>query len=245
MDRRTMLAGMIAFAGEGLAGAAARQRPLFEGTPLAGNAIARTYQRVNLALPAARLVDEHGAASLAGLRGRTTILSLWAEWCAPCLAEMRDLAAIRRKYAGSRFDILAVLTESRKPLDFHGARERLASMGAGNVPLMIEPDGGARMLDGLSAPPPPSVLAMLPKGYHPKGSLPCNLLVDSSGRVRGRSLGAPDVQNAGQKPGAGPQTLTEAQEQAMLSGASRTAWSTALGDQFARALASGLLDRIR
>jgi thiol-disulfide isomerase/thioredoxin len=239
-----MLAGMIACAGEGFAGAALPQRPLFEGTPLAGNAIARTFQRVRLALPAVRLVDARGTASLRGLRGRTTILSLWAEWCAPCLVEMRDLAAIRRKYASNRFDVVALLTYSKKPLDYHAAHERLATMGAGNVPLLIEPNGGAEILSALSSGPTAAVLAALPKSLRPKGTLPCNLLVDSSGRVRGRSLGAPVVAApAGARPGTGSQSLTEEQK-AVLGGDSRTAWSTAQGAEFARALASGLLDRL-
>jgi thiol-disulfide isomerase/thioredoxin len=241
-----MLAGMIACAGEGLAGAAAPQRPLFEGTPLAGNVIAHTFQRVSLALPAVRLVDERGPISLHKLRGRTTILSLWAEWCAPCLVEMRDLAAIRRKYAGPRFDVVAVLTSSKKQLDYRAARERLATMGAGDVPLLIEPNGGKEVLDALSAPPSAAVLAMLPKSFHAHGTLPCNLLVDSSGRVRGRSLGAPNVVvNGGQKPQPGSHTLTEAEKSALLGEDSRTAWSTPQGMAFVQALASGLLDRIR
>lgn len=240
-----MLAGMIACAGEGLAGAAVPQRPLFEGTPLAGNAIARTFQRVSLPLPDVRLVDEHGAASLGGLRGRTTILSLWAEWCAPCLVELRDLAAIRRKVASRRFDILALMTSSKKQLDYHAARERLAAMGAGDVPLLIEPNGGKVVLDALSAPPSAAVLAMLPKSFQAHGTLPCNLLVDSSGRVRGRSLGAPNiVVSGGPKPEPGTHTLTEEDKKALLSGDSRTAWATAQGMEFAQALASGLLDRI-
>jgi thiol-disulfide isomerase/thioredoxin len=240
-----MLAGMMALAVEGAAKAAPPPRPLFEGTPLARNSIARTFERVGLALPAVRLLDGHGTASLRGLRGRTTILSLWAEWCAPCLVEMRDLAAVRRKYASNRFDIVALLTYSKRPLDYHGARARLATMGAGNVPLLIEPNGGAEILSALSPGPSAAVLAALPKSLRPKGTLPCNLLVDSSGRVCGRSLGAPVIAApAGARPGTGSQSLTE-EQRAVLGGDSRTAWSTAEGAEFARALASGLLDRLR
>jgi thiol-disulfide isomerase/thioredoxin len=244
MDRRTMLAGMIAIAGERMAGAAPPQRPLFEGTPFAGNAVARSFQRMNLALPAVPLLDEHGATSLHKLRGRATILSLWAEWCVPCLIEARDLAVLRRKYANRRFDIVSLLTSSKKPLDYRGAHDRLATMSAGDLPLMIEPNGGAAALAALSPKPSAAMLAVLPPSFRSKGSLPCTLLVDSSGRICGGSLGTPVLAAPGQEPGGGTKILTEEQKRA-LAGDGRTAWSSGEGDAFVRALASGLLDRIR
>src|SRR5436305_185343 len=153
MDRRTMLAGLVALAGTGAARAAPAPRPLFAGTQLSGNFMAWMFQRMDLALPAIPLLGEHGATSLPQLRGRTTLLTLWAEWCAPCLLEARDLAVLRRKYASSRFDIVPLLTSSKKPLDYRGARARLATMGAGDMPLLIEPRGGAKMLEALAAVP--------------------------------------------------------------------------------------------
>jgi thiol-disulfide isomerase/thioredoxin len=247
MDRRTMLAGLAALAGTRAVGAAPSPQSLFHGTALAGNFIAWMFQRMDLALPAIPLMSEHGAMSLPQLRGRTTILTLWAEWCAPCLLEARDLAVLRRKYASSRFDIVPLLTSSKKPLDYRGARAKLATMGAGDLPLLIEPHGGAQMLHALSAVPGAAAPAGLPGSFRPNGALPCTLLVDSSGRVRGRSLGAPIVAAAmpAPKAGAGPQTLTEAEKKRMLGGDVHTAWTTPQGDAFVRALASGLLEQTR
>src|SRR4051812_5683286 len=104
MDRRTMLAGLVALAGTRAVGAAPSSQPLFDGTPFASNMVARSFEGASLALPPVAVIGEQGAMSLRKLRGRTTILSLWAEWCVPCLLEARDLAVLRRKYTNSRFD---------------------------------------------------------------------------------------------------------------------------------------------
>src|SRR4051812_14469909 len=191
MDRRTMLAGLVALVATRAGAATPPLRPLFAGTPFANNIVARMFQPVDLALPPIALRDEHGAVPLRKLRGRTTILSLWAEWCVPCLLEARDLAALRRKYANGRFDIVPLLTSSKKPLDYRGAHEKLAMMGAGDLPLLIEPDGGKKILAALSPTPAAAGLVGLPASFRSGPALPCTLLVDSSGRVRGRSLGAP------------------------------------------------------
>jgi thiol-disulfide isomerase/thioredoxin len=237
-----MLAGLVALAGTRAAGAAPSSQRLFDGTPLANNFMALLFERVSVPLPADRVMDERGATSLSKLRGRTTILSLWAEWCVPCLLEARDLAALRRKYANGRFDIVSLLTSSKKPLDYRGAHERLATMAAGDLPLLIEPNGGKKILAALSSGPRTGPLAALPSG----GALPCTLLIDPSGRVRGRSFGAPVVATMrALRAGAGPQTLTEEDKRNMMGGDVHTAWTTAQGDALARTLASGLLEKMR
>lgn len=244
MDRRTVLGGMVALAAGGISRAEPPKRLLFQGTRFARNPVASRFERVSLSLPAVELLGTHGSVSLRNLRGRTTILALWAEWCAPCLIDSRDLAALRRKYANRRFDIAAVLTYSKKPLDYRGAHDLLTKMNAGDLPLMIEPNGGAAVLGALSTKPSADVLAHLPPSFRPKGTLPCTLLVDSAGRVRGRSVGAPLVSGGpSEKSDAASKVFTEEQKR-VLNGASSTSWSSPQGDAFVRALASGLLDRI-
>jgi len=236
-----MLGGLIALAGTRAMGAAPASQRLFDGTPLANNFMALLFERVGMPLPPVQVMDAHGATSLSKLRGRTTILSLWAEWCVPCLLEARDLAALRRKYANGRFEIVSLLTSSQRPLDYPGAQQRLATMAAGDLPLLIEPNGGKKMLAALSSIPRTGPLAALPGG----AALPCTLLVDSSGRVRGRSLGAPVMAAIRARAGAGPQVLTEEDKSKLLGGDTHTAWASAQGDALVRALASGFLDRTR
>jgi len=245
MDRRTVLGGMMAVAAGGIARAVPPRGPFFQGTPFATNPVARRFDRVDIPLPPIQLLGAHGPISLRSLRGRTTILALWAEWCAPCLIDLRDFAALRRKYAGPRFDIVSLLTYSKRPLDYRGARDLLAKMNAADLPLMIEPNGGTAAISALSTRPSAKLLAALPPSFRPKGTLPCTLLVDSSGRIRGRSVGAVmEAADPSQKADPAARILTEHQKQ-VLNGASSTSWSTPAGDAFARALAAGLLDHLR
>jgi thiol-disulfide isomerase/thioredoxin len=243
MDRRTVLGGMVAVAASGIARAVPSPRPLFQRTPFATNPVARRFDRVDFPLPPIELLGARGPVSLRSLRGRTTILALWAEWCAPCLIDLRDFAALRRKYAGPRFDIVSLLTYSKRPLDYRGAHDLLAKMTAADLPLLIEPNGGTAAISALSTKPDAKVLAALPPSFRPKGTLPCTLLVDSSGTVRGRSVGAVmQAADSAQRADPASSILTEHQKR-VLNGASNTSWSTPDGDAFVRALASGLLDR--
>lgn len=46
--------------------------------------------------------------SLGDLRGRVVLIDFWATWCAPCLAEIPNLQALRARYPRERFEILGV-----------------------------------------------------------------------------------------------------------------------------------------
>lgn len=53
------------------------------------------------------LLDGHKS-DLASLRGRVVLVNFWATDCAPCVAEMPQLAATWRRFAPQGFDMLAV-----------------------------------------------------------------------------------------------------------------------------------------
>jgi thiol-disulfide isomerase/thioredoxin len=153
--------------------------PVFHDTYLRGNALASLFRKPKapVVLPPVRLLGREGAHSLSELKGKTRIVSLWSEWCAPCLAEAGDLAPLQHQFGGATFEILAVLTKSAKRLDYTGARSVLDQVKAGSLPLWIEPDGGDAVYQSATAQLGPGI--------------PLLLLLDSKGRVFGYSHGAP------------------------------------------------------
>jgi thiol-disulfide isomerase/thioredoxin len=240
-DRRAILGGMLAGLAcpAGLSAApivTLKSGPrLFAGTPLGHNRLALTFEKVDLPLPPIKVSNGAAKLSLDSLNGKTRIVTLWAEWCAPCLVEARDFAALRRRFAGPTFDIVAVLTGSAERLDFAGATARLTNARVAGLPLLVEPNGGKRLM-----------LTLSPSPFGGGGSLPCTLLVDSRGRIRGRSRGALTAAlppGAAGKP-AGSYTLTEADKRAMLAGDRGTLWQSPDGDVLVTALRDGVLDRL-
>jgi thiol-disulfide isomerase/thioredoxin len=205
-----------------------RLTPMFAATPLRTNRIAMLFTAVDLALPDLTVIGDHGPIPLASIKGPTLLLSLWAEWCVPCLVEARDLAPLRRRFSGPRFDIATLLTGSLRKLDYAGARAKLKENGTGDLPLLVEPNGGHDALKTLS----------LPMGSF--GALPCTLLVDRRGRVRGRAIGMAAF--AGAPPSAG-KVLSDADKGKLLE-SGRSAWASADGAAFVQALRDGALDRL-
>lgn len=133
--------------------------------------------------------------------------------------------------------MLAILTSSNAKLDVAGAQARLVKARAEGLPVWVEPDGGKLLYD---------TFATSPDGH---GSLPCALLVDAHGRVRGRSFASPpadpeafDRLLAKYKPGADGRIGKDAA--GLLAQLPPSIWSTAEGDAFAKVLAEGALDHL-
>jgi len=205
------------------------------------NPIAKSFAAPpkELALPGKWLQGAQGRQRLSELRGRTYLVSLWAEWCAPCLEEATDLAAINRAHGGPSFGVIFVLTDSFKKLDFAAARAVLERRGAGDVPLLVEAEGDSAVFKALATRDLNDVMRKA-LGKDSLASLPCNLLVDRHGRVRARSFGAFSASKStvgASRVG----TLTETDKAKLLS--EHTAWATPAGDEFAAALAAGVLEK--
>lgn len=188
MRRRDLLAaaGVGLFTRPALADASPPRA--FASGPLARNALAQNFEPPprGLALPGGvTMVD---AANLprrfSELRGAPALVCLWAEWCAPCLAEAHDLATLAA-HALPGVRVLSVLTASNAKLDGPAAHARLARARAEALPCWAEPEGGGRVMAAVAGGP-------INKG----GSLPCTVIVDRKGRVRGRMLGARFISGA-------------------------------------------------
>ena len=157
--------------------------PVFSKGELANNIVAKGFGLIPDLPDTLDISYEsaEGAKSFTDLVGKVRILDLWADWCPPCLKEMPELAALQAKHGGDRFEIVAIETGSHTPMDFATARKTLDDAGGQGLPLWVEVDGGWRTLGlAISDPPPP-----MKKGPN----IPCAVLVDVAGKVRGHMIG--------------------------------------------------------
>jgi len=240
--RRTVLAAgaaaMIA------PGARAATSP-FVGA-VAANSVAQGFHPApdGMELPDVELVSPAGPRRLRNLRGRTLLLSLWAEWCAPCLIELPDLAALKTRHDSDRFQVVAVLTGARKKMEIPETTALLAKVKAQAFEPLLEAAPGDRLLHALAA----AGTADLGDGILAKGktSLPCNLLVDPRGRVVARQFGlqsAPLRSTETIPANASLQEKMAAAKRIMAAGQMRSNWATPDGEAFTALLAEGRLFR--
>jgi thiol-disulfide isomerase/thioredoxin len=70
--------------------------------------------------------------TFADFKGQITVVNFWATWCAPCRAEMPDLAELQEKIGGDDLSVVTIAT-GRNP---RPAMERFfAEIGVDNLPL--------------------------------------------------------------------------------------------------------------
>jgi cytochrome c biogenesis protein CcmG/thiol:disulfide interchange protein DsbE len=123
---------------------------------------AESVETLDFSLPALR-----GGApiQLAHYRGKIVYVDVWASWCAPCLRSMPELEALREKFRGQPFEVVAVNVDS----DVAAAHAFLDRVGT-RYPAAFDRDGlqlRARTLEE-------SDLSGLPVGF----------LLDGHGTVR-------------------------------------------------------------
>lgn len=67
-------------------------------------------------LPDLAFTDAEGKPqTLAGQRGQTVLLNLWATWCVPCRREMPALDALQAELGSEKFSVVAVNIDTRDP----------------------------------------------------------------------------------------------------------------------------------
>lgn len=114
---------------------------------------------------------------LTDFRGRTVLLSFWATWCTACRDEMPALQALRDRYAGEGFSVLAV---NYRETSQDRMRQYLAGINV-DLRAIIDPDGAIADAYGVDV------------------GLPVNVLIDAVGNVVGILVGetpAPAIQQA-------------------------------------------------
>jgi len=114
------------------------------------------------------IMQEDGSPiALNEMKGKTLLVNLWAPWCAPCRAEMKELANLQRELGDEQFEVIAVNVDRSS---IAGAREALAEWGIEGLGLYAEPT--MRIAIEMA-----------------EGQLPTSFIVDSKGMMRATYVG--------------------------------------------------------
>ena len=108
-------------------------------------------------------------ADLAALKGRPVFLNFWATWCAPCMDELPDLAALARESGGTNVAFLGISLDAWVSGDGEetGDKVRKALAAAGiSYPNVVYTGDQDPLLEGFRLP----------------GASPYSILYDSEGR---------------------------------------------------------------
>jgi thiol-disulfide isomerase/thioredoxin len=104
-----------------------------------------------------------GDRSFSDLKGRWTLVNLWATWCVPCREEMPALDALQAKFGGERFEVVAINVDTRNP---DKPRTWLLENGIHKLAYYADPSG--------------KLLQVLQRSGHVVG-LPTSLLIGPDG----------------------------------------------------------------
>ncbi len=104
---------------------------------------------------------------LSAMAGKAMLINLWASWCAPCRAEMKELAHLQQTLGDEDFEVVAITVDRG---GIPQAKDTLAEWGIEGLSLYAEPTMAIAM-----------ELA--------DGRLPMSFVVDKNGNVRAYYLG--------------------------------------------------------
>lgn len=126
------------------------------------------------ALPTLTLKDPQGSAlSMPSLKGKPTLINLWATWCAPCIAELPTLNAM-----SNRADLdLQVVTVSQDMGEPEKVQAFLDQRGFAQLPAWLDSKGDLAFHYGVQ-------------------TLPATIYYDATGREVWRYTGGMDWSGA-------------------------------------------------
>ena len=112
-------------------------------------------------------------ADLAHLRGKPLVVNFWARWCAPCRKELPDLVEMDARYRARGIIIVGVAIEEPRMRD--KVREFAKSYGVDYRIVLAGTSPGVELMNALG---------------NDKSALPFTVVIDRSGKVQARKLGA-------------------------------------------------------
>jgi thiol-disulfide isomerase/thioredoxin len=108
--------------------------------------------------------------NLADYRGKVVLLNFWATWCTPCLAEVQHFAQWQRRYGGQRgLQVVGVSMDDEEP----PVRAVYQRYGL-NYPVVMGDERLGELYGGVLG-------------------LPVTLLIDETGKIRFKHVGATDL----------------------------------------------------
>jgi thiol-disulfide isomerase/thioredoxin len=118
-------------------------------------------------LPAFSLKGAAGkTVKLSDYRGKVVLVNFWATWCAPCLAEMPELVRLQKEHRARGLQVIGVAHPTDEALQVRKVIKRLKV----SYPVFF---GDEKTLDLFDV----------------ADVLPVTVVVDRSGKVRGRIVG--------------------------------------------------------
>jgi thiol-disulfide isomerase/thioredoxin len=230
LHRRAVVAGMVGLSAVRAAHAAEKESPIAHGF-LAKNEIAKAFEEApSSELPDVEVLGPAGVMKVRDLiKGRTVLMPLWAEWCAPCLSEIPDFARLQQMYAGPKFAIVPVMTAVQRRWTPDAIKQLLGILHASVFEPLMENKFGNTLFRRMAR-----------QGGN-VAALPCNLIIAPNGRVVGREIGrlTADDASAGAAPNKthDPETITRA-----IAGQAQSIWGKEDGARFAAVMAAGFFD---
>ena len=122
------------------------------------------------ALLASSFPDAAGRARrLSEWQGRPLVCNFWATWCEPCREEMPLLDAAQAKYAPNRVQVVGIAIDNAANVSHFASKNQFS------FPLLVGEYAAVELMRELG---------------NGAGALPFTVLIDASGRLRKRKLGA-------------------------------------------------------
>lgn len=141
MSKKILLAMFVTVALLGVAAYRVFTPPTTPDAPinsyLKGEMAKLTLPEQPMSLPEHEITFEDGSkAPLSSLKGKAMLVNIWATWCAPCRAEMKELANLQKALGDGNFEVVAITVDRG---GIPQARETLEEWGVEGLALYAEP----------------------------------------------------------------------------------------------------------